>query len=154
MPLCSNLRWLLEELPRNNNDKLPAEDYTNVKDECIPNASMSLEDIYNRIAKGIPMDLTGMETQRLDPHGEFSAEQRNEDLDTFVPLTSAPGSLERMDEIQQRAQQTIDGIRSQSVATNIEGEDKQEPDTIDSKPDYSAMRQAAKDDKKGKKQTE
>lgn len=146
MPVSSNIRWQLQEMHRNDNDKIANEDYVGIKDEVIPNASMSLEDIYSRIARGIPTDLYANQGQRLQPKGDFPANQRDEDLQSFRPYESVNGSLERMDEVQKRAESTIRDIQerkdlqSQEVETPIE----------EVKPDYDTMRKQAKEERKSK----
>lgn len=144
MTCISSARHLLGEVTREL--VTDAEDYTGVESQTVPNASMTLEDIYRRMAQGIPMDLSGQFSQRLE-QGEDRA--TFEDLDDYRPYRSPAGTLERRQEIEQRAETALNRLNeAQSTETVVE--ETPEAEEQANKPDYAELRAKAKQEKRDK----
>lgn len=99
-----------------------SEDYTNTDDQCTPNASMSVVDIFRRLSQGKPIydtNYTDYSSSR-DAGYDSTAKDRDISLQELwdAPYTQPLGTLERVQETADRYRQTLDylNMRKQEQA--------------------------------------
>lgn len=133
-----------------------SEDYSATKTMTVPNASMTIEEIYKRISQGKPMadtNLTGMTSQR-DAGYDSDAETRAESFEAMwaEPFTQPLGTLERAQEMQDRYNQISQKMAQLEAAQKAAKEQQDSdnnaaPSEVAPSVGYEAQRAAAKANK-------
>lgn len=135
---------------------LDSEDYSETKTMTVPNASMTIEEIYKRISQGKPMadtNLTGMTSQR-DGGYDSDSETRAESFEAMwaEPFTQPLGTLERAQEMQDRYNQISQKMAQLEAAQKAAKEQQDNdnnaaPSEVAPSVGYEAQRAAAKANK-------